>query len=357
MEYFDVSLKSHKISKSLPKVWKTADKDSPETEMFVLEDFSMYAKKLFDSLVGIKMFYEKEFNADNTNTIDEYIDLFNISFGSFINELVEDSGYVFGLTVYDVLKSHKKREDLRFFSLLEDVKKSPKYFTFDEKGKVNGFNDATHKRLSRHAKQLFMIEKMCSFTTRKFWQNEITSFKDLDLKKPYKILVKCIMSNDWRKEKRSKKLTKYMESRKYYSTSLINEKTFTKTFFSGFQSYALLLVDYDNKEFVCASPSDDYSEEVIDRINMLSEKKVFSDVLLQDKITRNKKIHKFFAEAVECETPKNILHCVGLYSEINFKNIKPKAVIAPNEDSFDFAQNLAKEYGDLPVLKKYEQKM
>ena len=116
----------------------------------------------------------------------------------------------------------------------------------------------------------------------------------------------------------------------------------------------MLLIDYDDKNFVCASPTDSYSEEVIDRKNLLIDKKVFSDVLLQSDEYVNNQNHKFFAEAVECETPKNLLNNIKSYTEVNFKNIKPKAVIAPNEESLEFAKKLAKEYGDLPVISKDE---
>ena len=76
MDYYNIDLKGHKILKNLPKIWDTADVDKPINEMFVLDDFGNYAKRMYGCLNGIKKFYEKEFNEDNTNTIDEYIGLF-----------------------------------------------------------------------------------------------------------------------------------------------------------------------------------------------------------------------------------------------------------------------------------------
>lgn len=348
---FDVKLKSQKLSKTLPQEWKTADKDGPGREMFVLSEFSVYARKLYDSLIGIKRFYKKKFNADNDNTIDEYIDLFNSSLGAFINVLIKDSRYVYGLSNPDALKKGNSIQDERF-SILEKVPRSKKFFTFNENGKITGFTEKTYAKLSKYAKHLFMIEKMCSFTTRKFWKREITKAKNLDLKKSYKIIVKCIVPIDWRHEKKTKRLDAYMKSRNYHSASLIDQKTSSKLFFTSCNCYAMLLLDYDDNAFVCASTADDYSEEVIDGRNLLKDKVVYFDVLLQDEMDSNGENHKFFAEAVECETPKNILHNVRLYSEVNFKNITPKAVISPNKKSLAFAEELAKEYGDIPVIVK-----
>ena len=352
MKYLDMELQSHKISKNLPQIWTSADKDIPDNEMFVVEDFLIYAGKLFKSLLGIKQFYEKEFNADNDCTIDEYIELFNHNYDKFLKAIIPNEQRRTNLIMQELGAGRDYWTDARF-SILEDILKDKDVFAFKD-GKVVGFSSEAYSNISKHAQQLFLIEKLCSFTTRKFWQNEITKFEDLDLNKPYKILVKCVLADDWRNEKKSKKLKEYMQNKTYHSTSLIDQDSFYKTFFSCSKNYALLLMDYDDNDFICASPSDDYSEEVIDGNNPLQDKKIFSDVLLQDGLTKNNKNHKFFAEAVECETPKNVLSNIKLYSEINLKDIKPKAVIAPNANSLKFAKEISKQYGDIPVLLKDE---
>lgn len=353
MKVYDIKLKNNKISKKFPKVWTTADKDNPDNEMFVLEDFSVYAKKLYKSLIGIKKYYEKDFNASNICTINSYIDLFNDNLNSILSVICSGSEHATKVTAFQALNGISLDHDERF-DLLENVVKDSKHFVFDKNEKVVGFTDSTYSKISSFAKQIFIIEKLCSFTTRKFWQEEITKFEDLDLNKNYKILVKCVMPDGWRRERKSKKLNQYMESRSYHSTSLIDQNNFYRTFFSFTGHYALLLMDYEDKDFICASPSDDYSEEVINGTNLISDKKVFSNILLQDELNEDQKNHKFFAEAVECETPKNILNNIRLYSEINLRNIKPRAVISPNLESLDFAENVAKQYGDIPVIIKKE---
>lgn len=353
MKCFEILLNGHKISKSLPKIWKTADKDTPSNEMFVLDDFALYAKRLYVSLIGILKYYKDAFNEDNAFTIHEYIDLFNSSFDSFIDIFVSDKEYAMGLTTHDPFNGTTLNYNKRF-DLFKNVQKNPDNFVFDENGRVKGFTDSAYKKASKLAKQIFMIEKICSFTTRKFWTNEITKFEDLDLNKKYKILVKCLIPNGWRKDKRTKELDEYMKERKYHATSLIDQDSFYNTLYSFRGNYALLLTDYSDEDFICACHTDDSSEEVINGKNLLEDKRIFSNVFLQDELKDGDKKHKFFAEAVECETPKNILNNVHLYSEVNLRNLKPKAVISPNERSLEFAREVAKQYGDLPVILRKE---
>ena len=350
MDNLDLHLENHKLTKTLPKQWVTFDKDKPDKEMFVMEDFACYLKKLYQSLMGIKKFYENDFNKDNNCTIDEYIALFNSAFNKIIKLLIPSD--LVRKEILKSLKGEKREYDTLRFELLEKTPKYESCFKHDKDNNVVGFSDETFDKISKYAKQLFMIEKFCSFTTRKFWQQEITKVNQLDFNKPYKILVKCVFPDGWRKENKSKKLDKFMKSKKFHSTSLIDDRHFYNTFFAFSNQYALLIMDYEDNDFVCASATDSYSEEVIDRENLLKDKKIFSDILLQKDESIDDKVHKFYAEAVECETPKNILENVNLYTEVNVKDIKPKAVIAPNVASLRFAKEVAKEYGDLPVIIK-----
>ena len=352
MKQIKINLKGHKLTKCLPKVWTTSDVDKPDNELFVLEDFSICSKKLFDSLVGIKKYYQSEFDADNAYTIDEIISLFDSAYEKIVKNLILDKKVRNNL-INEKLKTNKDYYNSARFSILENIPKNLPCFDLVD-NKIVGFSDECFSKISKYAKQIFMIEKICSFTTRKFWQKEITRVEDLDLNKNYKILVKCVFPNGWRTTPKSKKFDDYMEDRKFQSTSIIDERNFYRTIFSFASNYALLLMDYNDDDFVCASPTDSYSEEVINKINLLKDKKVFSDVLLQKEENIENKNHKFFAEAVECETPKNLLNNIKFYTEINLKQIKPKAVIAPNKESLSFATELAKKYGDLPVIIKPE---
>ncbi len=350
-----LDIKEHKLTKTLPQVWLTPDRDIPENEMFVLEDFSVYAKKLYASLLGIKKFYQDKFNKNNTYTIDEYLQLFDSAYNKILNVFVPTTQATKIISSDKTLKQKDYNAETRFL-LLEKVLQNNNNFKFDENNNLIGFSDETYLKIKNKVKQLFLIEKLCSFTTREFWKEEITSFEDLDLNKPYKILVKCVLKDGWRKEGKSKKLDNFMKSKIFNSTSLIDNKHFYNTFFAFTSQYALLLIDYSDKDYVCASAKDSYSEEVIDNKNLLEFKRVFSDILLQNEINENQQNHKFYAEAVECETPQNILDNIELYTEVNMKHIKPKAVIVPNYDSIDFAKQVAKEYGDLPVIMQYEKK-
>ena len=335
MEQIDIDLKGHKLTKTLPKQWITSDIDQPKgRELFVLEDFEVYLNKLHASLLGIKKYYEKEFNKDSSYAIDDLIALYNNAYNKIVNYLIPGSPFL----------------------NMDKIKIDSEKFVFN-KGRVCGFTDKFYDRINYYAKLMFMIEKICSFTTRKFWQKEMTKFEDLDLNKNYKILVKCVFPYAWRgcDMSKSQKIDQYMKSRVFHSTSIIDENHFYNLFCTNINSkYALLIIDYDDEKFVCASPTDSYSEEVIDRKNLIKDKYIFSDVLLQSDENINDQNHKFFAEAVECETPQGLLNNIKFYTEVNFKEINPKAVIAPNEESVEFANEIAKQYGNIPVILKNE---
>ena len=111
----------------------------------------------------------------------------------------------------------------------------------------------------------------------------------------------------------TKEITDYYHSRIYESTSLIDEEHKDNIFqTNAIDVYSLLIMNCDNESLICASNTDNYSEESIDDINPLEYKVMFSSILMQDDTEFKGKNHKLFATAVECETPKNILKNVKL---------------------------------------------
>ena len=142
-------------------------------------------------------------------------------------------------------------------------------------------------------------------------------------------------------------LKKYYKERIYSSASLIDNETKDKifNFNNSRNTMAILLMDYDDNCFVCASKSDNYSEETIDGENPILLKSVYSEIMTQSCDEVHGKIHKLYADAVETLTPIYILKNVKTFSEINLKNAKPKAVISPNKQSVKFSQEMAEKLG------------
>ena len=337
-----------KLNKKLPKSWNNENSYYHDST-YGDKEFAVYAKKLYASLKGIKNYYEKEFNEDNIYTIDEYIALFNRTYNKFLHQVIDDEKEREDYFI-TCKKSRFSVENHGRFKIIQELKyRNPKFFEFKD-DEIVGFSDEGYEKLKPLAKCLFMIEKICSFTTRKFWKNELTKIQDLDLKKPFKILAKCVFPYGWRSDGSSKNLDEYMNDRIYSSASLIdNEHKFNLFYANNQKIFAMLIMEYDGNNLICASPMDSYSEEKINGKNALLYKNEFSDALLQDETKQNGKNHKLYAEAVECETPKNILESMQFYSEVNLKNGRPVGVIIPNYESIDFASQEA-EKRNLPIF-------
>ena len=342
-------MSSSKIIRLLPKNWNNSRKAVSERTYGDIE-FALYCEKLYASLLGIQKFYQEDFDSKNVCKISEYIDCFNDRYEQFLNLSINNS--------QEIEELYKKYTEKGFdiktigrFKVFDQIKhRNSLIYKINSSGEIKGFTEEGYKIVKSIAKDLFLIEKLCSFTTRQYWFDELTDIKDLDINGEFKILVKCIFPKNWRSDSASKELKEYYNNRIYSSASLIDEKhkdnLFTAT---GANVTALLVLNCDNESFVCASKTDNYSEESIDNVNCLEYKQEYTNIMLQDKSRHNGKMHKLYAEAVECETPKNILNNLKKYSEVNLKNPKTVAVIAPNKISLNFAKKQAEKY-NVPLL-------
>lgn len=335
---------NNKIVKCLPKSWHNANKALSE-RVYPDSEFAIFCGKLYKSLIGIKKFYENDFNRDNICTIDEYIDYFNNQYSKFLNLSIDNKNEI--EKYFNECYNKKINIEMRGrFEIFDKIRyRNPYIYSYNTRKDTNGFTDNGYKTINSIAKDMFLIEKLCSFTTRKFWKNELTRIEDLNVNSDFKILVKCVFPKPWRSDYGSKELKNYYDDRIYSSTSLIDEKHKENLFAvpSG-EKFAILVMDCDVNSIVCASEKDSYSEEQINNKNLLQYKQEYSQVLLQHKTNVNSKNHKLFAEAVECETPKNILSNVVNYNEVNLKNPKPVGVICPNIQSIEFAKKQADKY-------------
>ena len=345
-----------KIHRQFPQRW---EKDI--VEMFSttngLVDFSRYTINMDRALKSIKKFYENEFNQDpliksSENTIDDYLQIFNNITGK-IAKIILDKEYTNG---YD-FDDYSFNTEFNFCVLSKNdydkLNKNLFYIKTNLKFKKNrhnvdllGFNDATYKKLLPLAKEMFMLEKYCSFVTRKFWQKEITSIIELDLKKPFKIITRVLFPENWREGKNKKELEKFYNNKIYESASLIDEQHKINLIFASETIVAaLLILEYDEDKFLCANLSDAYSEEYINNKNPFVKKSFYSSVSKINSYKDKDNIHEFFADATEIATPKGILAYNYTYNEVDMKNAKVVGVIAPNEKSVEFAKKEATKRG------------
>ena len=349
MEQFIFDIKDKKISRFLPKSWGYSGEKITHNWINVPNELGRYCELLFLSLLDIKKFYENEFNKKNTYTIDEYIGIFDSVYAQIIDLLVDKDKYLKEQKIAkQVLLDFYEVARFNVLSFNSNLKHEAFSFTIDRYPKA--FKDETYAKIIPLVKKLFMIEKMCSFTTREFWKNQITKIKDLDTTKKFKILVKAIFPEQWRYQKLTNDLVKYYTSRIYESTSLIDEKHTHSLFqYYDHRIMAALIVDFNEKDMVCGHRADTYSEEYINSTNPIKEKTLYSNLFLQEEVDVNGQNHKLFAEAVETITPNAVLNQISYYSEINVKNSKFVGVFVPNKESVQFCKKIAKEK-NLPLF-------
>lgn len=330
-----------KTIRKLPKTWNSS---AISEKVFGDIEFSIYCDKLFNSLIGIKKYYENDFNINNSYTIDEYINIFNSIYNNFLELAINDKNIT--TEYFEYCKNNKIDINSKArFDIFDKIQyRNKDVFRINKNNETIGFTKYGYDKVKEIANQLFIIEKLCAFTTRKFWKKELTDANKINLKSNFKILVKCVFSEKWRPDSNSKELKQFLNNRIYTSTSLIDEKSKEKIFASSrVDTFAIIIMDCDEKDIICASHKDSYSEEKINNNNLIIDKKEYSNLLLQDNITIDGKNHKLFAEAVECETPKNLLNNIARYTEVNLRNAKPVGVICPNARSEKFAKKQAKQ--------------
>ena len=334
-----------KISRFLPQEWGL-ERKTPFTTTNGFKVLCRYTYKMNNALQNIKKFYKKEFNSDNSYTIDEYIGIFQ-NLVNKINDIVTKKSCLLDDKEYNEdLPFEKQRNFVTYERERKILKTANKQAFVWDSGEMIGFSKDAYLKLLPLVKKMFMIEKMCSFTTRKFWKSEMTKPRKIDMNKPFKLVVRVVFPQNWRNIDQSHNIADYYRNKKYVSASIIDEKHIKNLFMYNLWKHseaALLLLDCNEQNFVCADATDSYSEEAIDGIIPFNDDFFASQVNRVDYIRRNKKDYDFFSNAVEISTPKGVLSEIKGVSEVNLKNPKIIGVIAPNKISTEYAKKLAQK--------------
>lgn len=350
MREFSLFSDNSKIYRELPETWDDSRYlYAPSSGIF---DFSNYVLKLHKELKNIKRFYEKEFNSDDTNqfpngecnTIDDYIDVVEESIIK-INKLIMKKSLLKNMDLENYVFDRDNSFAALRYDELEKLDESA--FITNRTGKINGFKPDIYKKIQPIAKELFWVEKACSAVTRKIWKKEITNVKDLDLKKPFKIIARVVMPNNWRLNygTTNYEVEEYYKNKRYSSASLIDEKNKSKLFmYDNWKSgvAAILILEYDENKFICADSDDCFSEEFINEQIPLEGVEKSTSVNKLDEVTDNNN-HAFYSRGVEIATPQSILEEILECSEVNMKDAKVVGVIAPNIESLAFAEHEAEK--------------
>ena len=344
MKVVNLSIIKRSLSRTLPKSWGAVDDNDSKYSLDGLSELGEYCSKLYNSLLSIREHYQAEFDRDNNYKIDDYIALYDSVFDNIRKILVKGD-------IYDKEKKYCDERNLYFnennrFELIKSQEKlNDRLFEYNKFGKIAGFNNETYLKLEPLVKNLFLIEKMCSFTTRKFWANLVTPVSKLDLNKQFKMLVKIVVPGGWRNQIVTPEVSKYYSEKVYQSASLIDDEHIYNliAYWEG-KVCAGLILDFDANDVVFANGMDAYSEEEIDGRNPNLQKSKYTELFKIDLRKRNNKVHTLFADAVETETPKSIMQHLYDYNEVGLKKAKVVGIYAPNKNSLSYAKQLAKEY-------------
>lgn len=298
----------------------------------------------------IKKNYKKEFKSFDGGSIDCYINLFNRT----CDEIFQ---ICYTPEQYDEMKQLFKKEnkELPFFNIIamyRDEHLSPQKVCLTTKyGGAYGIRKEYFDKLKQLATKLFLIEKYCSITTRKIWEQEIiTDPNELDLTGEFRVLVKVVFPKTWRGGVMSDSTKKFLKNKKYQSTSFIDQDHKTNLFmFKHKKPAACLMISTNGQNIICGGDSDVWSTESIDGRDALDVSTFntdYSEVMrAHDSVFENKE-HVLCAIATEIVTPKGLFGAD--YNEIVVMNPKYVAVISPDRSCDEFAKKLAKEK-NLPV--------
>lgn len=313
-------------------------------------DLFRYITCMQEDLNRIHEHYKKEFKALDGNSIDCYINIFNRTCDEIFKICYTPEQYKKMKTLFK-----KENKTLPFYNLIakyhDDELHPSKIMLSTKIGGDYGIKAEHFKQLAPLANKLFLIEKYCSISTRKIWESEIiTDPAQLNTDENFRILVKVVFPTTWRGGKISESTQKFLKSKKYQSTSFIDQDHKRNLFlFKQKKLAACLMVSTSGENIICGGDSDVWSTETIDgrdAVDFNSFNSEHSAVMKVHSSIFDNKEHVSHAIATEIVTPKGLFGAD--YNEIVVMNPKYVAVISPDRSCDKFAEKLAKEK-NLPI--------
>lgn len=301
-------------------------------------DFASYAETLYIDLCRVAKVEKDKLDSN----FGDYIKLFDIYYEKFLSLCIDDAHL-------ETIKSeypkcvYMQRERFCKTMFLKNIKQGILQTKGDGKTYVA---DECYDQLAGVAKKIFILEKLAGAETKKIWQKELTKIENLDLSKPYKIMVKIVFPRSWRFEKPSKELKTFESAREYQSASIISEtdnERYMRYYKDTNEVAALLVYESDAKKVISACTTDSYSDEFINGQNKYSYKNFYTSVCKIDKDYIGSNLHEVFALSTEVPTPNVLLSERTAYNELILKSPKIVGVLAPNKKSVEFAKSVANQ--------------
>lgn len=346
------------ISRRMPKNWQNKVSFVKTLNLDPVNDIKEYMLSLYGDLKNIEKYYKDEVK-DELNIDDELLhfnDLCDKIISSFIGESYFNSQkkeYPDSMSAVLAFHSDKKAikeqwQSYERFKLLDKqtiIANNKSMLKYDKEGYACGFSDKAYNEIEPLLKQLFMLEKLCSFTTKKLWNNAITKLVFLDFKKDFKLLVKVEVEGKWRKFGDSDETKQYFDKKLYKSISIV-DKDHIKHIFKSDQendgTIACVVMKPESDKIICGYPCDAYTEETINNKEpgQVMQKSAYTDINLISKKKNVDDTHRLFSQATMTCTPDGLLDRLNTskYNEIIMENPTPLGVFAPNKNCVRFAE-------------------
>lgn len=305
-----------------------------------------YIRHMHSDLLGIKKFYSADFKKLDGRSIDDYISLFESYVKQILNISYTKKQLVMQGSIPFLRKSKLWSDDKFDFRLPAFYPQ--KILVLDINKTEVGITEQSYRQIDQIAKKIFMLEKYCSKTTKKFWQQGmVSSAEQIDFSKNYSMLVKVIFPGGWGGEQVNCN-SQLLGLKRAQSTSLIDHKHPKNLFLykDGIEC-ACLVVEPSSQNMLCANKKDMWSLERIDFKNkyLRMDGKCHSDVSRVHEFDDEVGNHKIFAYGTQIATPKAIFG--DGYNEVLMLDAKFIAVVSPNKNSNDYAKAVAEKL-DLP---------
>ena len=299
-----------------------------------VKDFFDYAKNFYEDMLVVQKYYKQQFNTYSPLNIDRYLIMFDNAFNKIIENIFDNSA----IDINDVDKT-KYMQRYGRFDLNQLIKNSNINANDSKKFKFRLYDQNQFDIINKLAQKIFKLELKCSKYTTKLWQLTDT----INLKNG--LFVKIITKENWRDKKVTPSLKNYYNNRIGLSVSYINDQK--SKFFKDNQLEVLAGIVYLPEKIICGNYFDSYTSEFINGVNPVDNLSFnFTDVnkVYQER-NKNKK-HDIFAFGTLTATPLSVLSCDDCHNEvlIDKRNAKPLAVFYLNEQSMDYANDLAKKY-------------
>lgn len=340
--------KDEQIARIFPKKW-TMRRNGKKTISSAVCELAFFAQNLRENLVlASNDCFATE---SQKKCFLDYIDLLDKLYDDFLNCVCKKE--ILMAQKEEFIKNHDENDWKAYAKFHGDFLKKmidEKKFEFDEEThSYCGVKKEYYKEISSIAKKIFILEKLAESESKKIWKKLFTDPQKLDLNKQYCIIAKIVYEEPWRwnEENPTAKKLEYDRKRIYQSASILTDEDHSRLFLYQKDDIAAVLVYApETSKIVCMSSKDCFSDEWIDGKNHYENKTIYSKIFRLDTAEVQAENHEVFSNASKVASPDHFLSdIIQNYNEVIMRSPTVVGVIAPNEESVDYARCLAFDLG------------